>query len=55
LLGHLAAGGRDEYAFTVNQGEGVFFRLVDVAGGTLAPGFTVYGPSGTAVTTSRCR
>jgi hypothetical protein len=52
LLGHLAAGGRDEYAFTVNQGEGVFFRLVDVAGGTLAPGFTVYGPSGTAVTSA---
>jgi len=52
LLGHLAAGGRDEYAFTANQGEGVFLRLVDVAGGPLVPTFTISGPSGTTVTSA---
>ncbi|HET7505875.1 MAG TPA: hypothetical protein VFK02_32875, partial [Kofleriaceae bacterium] len=51
-LGHLDEGEIDSYTFTANQGEGIFFRLVDIAGGSLTPALTVYGPTGTTVTSA---
>jgi hypothetical protein len=50
--GHLDEGAIDSYTFTAGQGQGVFLRLVDVAGGPLTPAFTVYGPAGAVVTSA---
>src|SRR5258706_365055 len=47
---HLDKGELDSYTFTAATGEGVALRVTDVAGGSLWPGFTVYGPAGNVVT-----
>src|SRR5258706_14696691 len=47
---HLDKGELDSYTFTAATGEGIALRVTDVAGGSLWPGFTVYGPAGNVVT-----
>lgn len=46
VAGAIEKGELDSYTLTAAQGEGVILRAVDLAGGPLWMGFSVYGPAG---------
>jgi hypothetical protein len=50
VLEQIDKGDLDSYTFTAAAGEGIVLRVADLAGGALTPGFTVYDPTGNAVT-----
>jgi hypothetical protein len=49
VAGHLDEGALESYSFLADVGQGIMLRVVDLAGGLLAPGLTVYDPTGVIV------
>jgi hypothetical protein len=50
VLARIDKGELDSYTFTAATGEGIALRVTDVAGGSLGPRLTIYGPAGDLVT-----
>jgi hypothetical protein len=49
VIAHIDKGDLDSYTFTAATGNGITLAVTDLQGGPLAPGITIYGPSGNAV------
>ena len=49
VSGQIAEGALISYTFTAQAGEAVAVRLVDTAGGSLVPAFSIYDPTGADV------
>ena len=52
VAAHLDEGALDSYTFAAGTSQGFMLRMADVAGGALAPGITVYDPTGAVVTSA---
>jgi hypothetical protein len=52
VAAHLEEGALDSYTFAADASQGFMLRMADAVGGALAPGITVYDPTGAVVTSA---